>query len=112
FERTLIYEDRTGYQIGPISDDEQWLALQKSNTTSDSDLYIVHLPTKEMKHISKHTETADYSPSTFDPQSEYLYYLTNDGQEFTRVRRYEMKTGRHDEVERARWDILFTDFSH
>jgi dipeptidyl aminopeptidase/acylaminoacyl peptidase len=112
FNRTLIYEDKTGYQIGPISDDEQWLALEKPNTTSDSDLYIFNLSTKELKHISQHTGAARYSPADFDHENRYLYYLSNDGDEFTRVRRYEMVSGHHEEVERASWDIQFTQFSH
>ena len=112
FNRTLIYEDKTGYQIGPISDDEQWLALEKPNTTSDSDLYVFNLATRELKHISQHSGAARYSPAEFDHENKHLYYLSDDGDEFTRVRRYEMKSGRHEDVERASWDILFTQFSY
>jgi dipeptidyl aminopeptidase/acylaminoacyl peptidase len=112
FERKLIYEDKTGYQIGDISGDEKWLALEKPNTTSDTDIYVVHLPTKEVKHISQHTGTATYSPAAFDRENRHLYYLTNDGEEFTRIRRYHLESGRHEEVERAKWDVVFTYFSH
>ncbi|MCI0541512.1 MAG: alpha/beta fold hydrolase, partial [Verrucomicrobiales bacterium] len=44
--------------------------------------------------------------------SRWLYFLTNDGEEFTRLRRYELATGKTEEVERAPWDIMFTSFSH
>ena len=37
--------------------------------------------------------------------------MTNAGGEFTRVRRYELATGKHEDVESADWDIQFTRFS-
>lgn len=112
FEKSLVYKNTEGYQVGAISDDGNWLALEKPNTTADSNIYTYHVPTQALKHISAHTGTAEYSPSEFDRANRYLYYLTNDGDEFTRVRRYEMITGRHEDVERAAWDIVFTVLSH
>lgn len=112
FERTLIYQDETGYQVGEISDNSEWVALQKPNTTSDSDIYLYHVATKELKHISPHNDTARYSVASFDPKNRYLYYLTNDGEEFTRVRRYDLASGKHEDVEKEKWDIVFTYFSH
>jgi dipeptidyl aminopeptidase/acylaminoacyl peptidase len=86
--------------------------LEKPNTTSDSDIHLYNVATKEMKHLSPHKETARYDVASFDRENRFLYYLTNDGEEFARVRRYELATGNHEDVERAKWDILFTYFSH
>ncbi|OLD53637.1 MAG: S9 family peptidase, partial [Armatimonadetes bacterium 13_1_40CM_3_65_7] len=68
--------------------------------------------TGKMTHVSPHEGQADYSPEDFDPDSRFLYYTTNDGGEFMRVRRYEMATGKHGDVEKADWDVAFTHFSH
>jgi len=38
--------------------------------------------------------------------------VTNDGGEFRRVRRYELASGKHEDVEKAAWDIMFTSFSY
>ncbi|MFO1500704.1 MAG: S9 family peptidase [Verrucomicrobiota bacterium] len=111
YVRKLLYENTAGYQIGELSDDEQWIALSKPKTTTDSDIYLFHLPTRQSTHLSPHQGTARYQIATFDHQNRWLYYLTDDGGEFTRVRRYELATGRHEEVERASWDILYTYFS-
>jgi dipeptidyl aminopeptidase/acylaminoacyl peptidase len=111
YERTLFYEDNVGYQLGDISDDAKWIAFNKPNTTADSDIYLYNIAAKEMKHLTPHQGTATHEVATFDPDSRWLYYLTNDGEEFNRVRRYEMATGKQEEVERASWDILFTVFS-
>jgi len=112
YERTLFYKEEKGYQVSGGSNDEKWIALAKVNTTSDSDIFLYNVSTQEFKHLTPHTEPSDYTVATFDPTSEWLYYLTNDGGEFTRVRRYHLATGRHEEVEKAAWDISYSYFSH
>ena len=112
YQRTLVYQEEKGFEFGDVSDDAKWIALEKPNTTADSDIYLFDVATKEMKHLTPHQETANYSVASFDRANRFLYYLTNDGDEFTRVRRYELATGKHEDVERAPWDIVFTYFSH
>jgi dipeptidyl aminopeptidase/acylaminoacyl peptidase len=112
YGRTLVYQDDTGYSLGAISDDGKWLAFQKTNSTADSDMYLWSVAGKQMKLLSPHEGTADYEPAAFDPSSRWLYYLTNDGAEFRRVRRYELATGKSEDVEKADWDIAWTFFSH
>ncbi len=112
YARTLVYQDETGYFLGGISDDGRWLAFTKPKSTADSDLFVWDGATREMKHISAHEGQAEYEAADFDPSSKFLYYLTNDGAEFARVRRYELATGRHEDVEKADWDVLYTYFSH
>jgi dipeptidyl aminopeptidase/acylaminoacyl peptidase len=111
YERTLFYKN-DDYILGGVSDDAKWVALVKPNTTADSDIYLWDVQKSEARHISPHKGDADYTPATFDPESKYLYYRTNDQEEFTRVRRYSLADGRHEDVEKANWDIVFTDFSH
>lgn len=112
YARTVFYKDETGYQLGAISDDGKWAAFAKPKTTSDSDIYLWNAATRETKLISAHEGEADYSPEDFDAGSRFLYYTTNDGGEFARVRRYDLAAGKHEEVEKADWDVSFTRFSH
>jgi dipeptidyl aminopeptidase/acylaminoacyl peptidase len=111
YARERIYEDTTGYEFSEISDDGRWLALRKTNTTSDSDIYLWNAQSKEPKLISKHEKTADFEPAAFDVDSKWLYFLTNDGSEFSSVRRYELATGKTEDVEKADWDVAWTFFS-
>jgi dipeptidyl aminopeptidase/acylaminoacyl peptidase len=111
YARTRLYENPGGLEPSEVSPDGRWVALEKSNTTSDSDLYLYDAQTKETKHLSPHQGTAAYAASAFDPGSTALYYLTNDGGEFQRVRRYVMATGQHEDVEKAEWDVMYTSFS-
>jgi dipeptidyl aminopeptidase/acylaminoacyl peptidase len=112
YERTLVYKDEVGYFLGAVSPDGKWLAFTKPNSTADSDLYLWNADSKEMKLLSKHEGLASYSPEDFDVASRHLYYTTNDGGEFARVRRYELATGKHEDVESADWDVMYTGFSH
>jgi len=112
YARKLVYRNEEGFQVGDISNDGRWVALAKPRTTADSDIFLWNAATNETKLISKHEGVAGYSPETFDPESRALYYTTNDGSEFARVKRYDLSSGRHEEVERAEWDITATFFSH
>jgi dipeptidyl aminopeptidase/acylaminoacyl peptidase len=111
YERALVYQDDKGYQLGAVSGDGRYLAFAKPNNTADSDLYLWDVQAKEMKHLSPHEGMVQFSPEDFDPASKALYYLTDEGTEFARVRRYDIGTGRHEDVEKADWDVVYTYFS-
>ena len=112
YDRVLFYQNDQAYIPALISADGRRVALVKPNTTSDADIYVWDSSTKAVTHISAHTGQVSYRPSTFDPASKCLYYLTDEGSEFTRLKRYAIEDGRHEEVQKADWDILFTLFSH
>ena len=112
YARVLFYQNDHGYRPVAISNDGRWVALTKPNTTNDADIYLWDATTKTVKHISAHKGQVNYEPSTFDPASKYLYYLTDEASEFTRLKRYALADGRHEDVQKADWDILFTSFSH
>jgi len=111
YERHMLVRNDQGYFPAAVSGDEQWVALDKPNTSNDSDIYVWNVRTQELRHISPHEGAATFETMEFDPQAGSLYYLTNEGSEFTRVRRYDVKTAAHEDVERADWDVLYTTFS-
>ena len=112
YERTLLYKNEHGHFPDDVSGDGKWVAMTKLNTTNDSDIYLWNAETRALTHLTAHKGDAQISPATFDPASKYLYYLTNEGSEFTRLRRYSLAGGAHEDVEKADWDITFTSFSH
>jgi dipeptidyl aminopeptidase/acylaminoacyl peptidase len=111
FARTLFFKNDGGYFPAAPSDDEKWVPLFKLNTTTDSDLYLWDVQKGEARHLSPHEGNAQFQPATFDPASKYLYYLTDNAGEFTMLRRYSLADGRHEDVEKASWDIGSTAFS-
>jgi dipeptidyl aminopeptidase/acylaminoacyl peptidase len=109
--RRMFFRNTVGYQPAAVSNDGRWVALVKSNTTNDSDIFLWSVVAQKMQHISGHKGQASYQPAAFDVDSRYLYYLTNDGGEFTALRRYSLAEGRHEDVEKATWDIVSMEFS-
>jgi dipeptidyl aminopeptidase/acylaminoacyl peptidase len=64
-----------------------------------------------MKHLTPHQGQVANQVASFDPAGKALYYLTNEGGEFARVKRYVLASGVHEEVEKADWDVQYTTFS-
>ena len=112
YDRVLFFENKDGYFPATISDDGKWMALTKVNTTNDSDIFLWNGATRTTTLITRHAGQVSYSPNDFDPASRNLYYTTDEGTEFARLRRYDLATGTHADVEKAEWDIQFSAFSH
>lgn len=111
YSRTMLFQNDSGMSVARISRDEKWIALGKPNTTSDSDIYLYNLASKETKHITPHKEAASHDTATFDPESKKLYFTSNAGGEFTSIRTYDLATGQVAEHEKAKWDVVGTGFS-
>lgn len=110
-EREMIFQDMLGYQFAHISGDERHIAFIKPNTREDSDIYLYDLETREMSHITPHRAPVLFKCAVFDPEARFLYYITDDGQEFAYVKRYELATGRSETFELYPWDISYISFS-
>jgi dipeptidyl aminopeptidase/acylaminoacyl peptidase len=111
YDRTLVYKNDAGYNIAAISPDGKRVALVKTNGTADSDIYLWSAATNEAKNVTPHSGMADNTPQEFDPATGALYYLSNEGGEFARIRKYDAATGKSEDVEKPAWDVLFTRFS-
>ncbi len=112
YQRTLFYTNTSGYEIGPISRDEHWLALSKTNTTNDSDLFVANIADGKLTKISEHNGEANFSGQDFSPDSKSLYYTANDVGEFATLRRVDLASWKHEVVQDAGWDIMYSYFSH
>jgi dipeptidyl aminopeptidase/acylaminoacyl peptidase len=112
FKSALIYKDESGLDFSTMSDDKKYIAFQKNGgSTSDSDILLYNVASKEMKNITQHTGDVANGAETFDINSKYLYYLTDSGSEFRYLARYDLATGKSEVVEKAPWDVAYTYFS-
>ncbi len=108
----MIYLNDAGYNFGWMSDDLRFIAMSKTNTTHDSDMYLYDRESGEVKHITPHDDDVNFQPMHFSNDSRYLYYLTDEGAEFTYLCRYDISTGSSETVETADWDISYAYFSY
>ncbi len=111
FTPKLIYQNDAGYDLGAISPDERYLALAKTITTHNAELYLYDRQTQELKHLSQHTGEANYSAQAFSVDSKSLYFTTDEGSEFAYLKRYDLAAGKTEKVEAANWDIMYAYFS-
>jgi len=111
YARTLVFQNPGGFFPGAISGDGRYVALVKISTTLDNDLHLFDVRTKKTVHFTPHEGNVKHDVMEFDPDSKALYYTTDAGGEFERVRRYVLATGKHEDVEKDDWDVMYTTFS-
>lgn len=107
FDSKMIYQNNEGLNVGSISKDKKFLALTRSITTNNNELYLYDVTTGETKHISQHEGDAQYSPQFFDLAGEHLFFLTNEGSEFKYLMSYNLQSGEKKKVYETSWDIWY-----
>lgn len=102
---TLIYKNDNGFDVSAISDDEKYLALSQTVTTTASNLFILDQQTQKLTRINPDSTESNNNAVKFSLDGKYLYYLTDDGSEFVYLARYEIATGRKEKVYEDKWDV-------
>lgn len=111
YARTLIYQNELGLDVAAISRDGRWLALGKGRTTADSDIHLHDLRDGSTKLLTQHSGVINHEAQSFDPASKRLYFTSDEGGEFAKLRSYDLANGTVSDVQRADWDIAYTFFS-
>lgn len=112
YARERIYTNEAGYQPGPISGDGRWIGLSKPDTTVNNDIYLFDRQSGALTHLSPHQGAAQFAIQDFAPDGSHLLYTSNDGSEFFRLRRYDLASGEHADVQVEDWDIVYSHYSH
>jgi dipeptidyl aminopeptidase/acylaminoacyl peptidase len=112
-ERTLFYKNTAGFGQMEVSRDGQSLALVKTRTNSDNDIYLWNVAQahKEPVRITPHEGDVEYNVQSFSPDSQTLYFGSNQDSEFSRVWAYGLKTGERKVVFEDKWDVMSFGFS-
>jgi len=110
-ESKMIYQNDEGYYFCGISNDKQYMALTKTITRNNSDMYLYNFNTKELKHLSPHEGDINYSPEDISVDSKVLYYTTDENSEFTYLKSYSIESGKSKKVAESDWDIRYARIS-
>ncbi|MFY8272676.1 S9 family peptidase [Pseudoalteromonas sp. SSDWG2] len=113
FAKELVYKNELGFNVGAISPDGRFVALNKTHSNRDSDFYLLDTRKRSAKPelLSRHEEPAQYSAWTFSVDGMSLYYATNAKGEFRQLWRYDLQSGNHSLALEDEWDISFMGFS-
>ncbi len=106
YPSTLIYKNEKGLNPAAMSNDDRYIALSESITTNNSNMYLLDTQTKKLQLLSQHEGDVQYAPQYFSLDGKKLYYLTNEGSEFTHLSSYDVVTGEKKIEDEASWDIV------
>ncbi len=107
YERTLLYRNDRGLDVGAISPDRRLLALVQANTTNDTDLLLYDRETEALTNLSPAEGEVTEIPQAFSHDGRSLYFTTNHGSEFTYLARYDLETGERTPLLQPEWDVMF-----
>jgi len=111
FEPVMVFQNDSGYSFGGVSNDERYIALHKTITRDNSDIYLLDRETGDVNLLTEHDGNVNYYPSDFSVDSGSLYWLTDEGSEFTYVQRYDIASGERETVYSTDWDVMYIYFS-
>jgi dipeptidyl aminopeptidase/acylaminoacyl peptidase len=111
YKRTLLYKNTDGYDIGPVSRDKRYVALIKSRTTSDADIFLFDRTSNTTKNITAHTGNVSNLPAAFSPDSLRLMFLSDSGREFASLRSHDIASGMQKTVFEPQWDVQSAQYS-
>lgn len=107
----IVFQN-TGFTPSEISPDGRWLALDKSNTSADVDIYLADLQSGGAPVlITPHQGAVQHGSYTFTPDSQALIYGTDEHGEFTQAWRRDMATGAVSPLLQADWDVQYVSYS-
>jgi protease II len=104
----MIYQYMDGLDMAGISKDEKILALQKTITTSENQLFLFNRGTKAKTEISDPAVPGQYNSSGFSNDNRFFYYITDAGKEFAYLVEYEIATGKRTTLFETNWDVMYS----
>ncbi len=110
YERAMLFENDEAYNFGGISPDGRILALSKSVTNADTDIYLHHLDSGETELLTDDAEPVANAPAGFTPDGR-LVYMTDRDSEFRYAVALDLETGEETILAKPDWDVMFASFS-
>ena len=105
-----FYQNDSGYSPGLISRSERYVALTKEITTDKNELYLFDRTTNATRRVSNDNE-ATWNAVGFEKNDSIMYYITNDGDEFSYLVRYNITNEKAEKVYSSKWDVVNMNIS-
>jgi dipeptidyl aminopeptidase/acylaminoacyl peptidase len=108
----MLYKNDSGLDVGSISFNERWMVLTKSVTSDKNEMYLFDAQSKQTKKLSTDSlGDASYYPAGFETTDTHLYYVTNEGKDFTYIVKYNLETGAKENFFNTNWDVNYMSIS-
>lgn len=106
----LLFENKNGYEIQGMSNDENYFVCGKIYTKNNSDIYLHNRKTGKTEKIIGNAQSANYAVEVSKNEEE-IYYLTDEGSEFIYLKMYHFGTKQSQLVLKEDWDIMEVSLS-
>ncbi len=110
YQRSMVYQNDDGLTAQAISWDGRYLALVKSNTTQDSDVYLYDTEDGSKRLLTEHQGAENNTPAAFTPDGDLLLQ-TNRDSEFAHLVRVDLDSGERSVVFQPEWDVMYAYYS-
>jgi dipeptidyl aminopeptidase/acylaminoacyl peptidase len=111
WEPEMIYKFEDGLDVAALSEDENILALQRTITTSENQLFLSDRKTGMKTEISVPSSPGQYNASGFSDDGLYFYFITDAGKEFAYLAEYEIASGNRKILYETNWDVMYSYLS-
>ena len=111
YERSLIFEDRDGYEFQQISPDKRLLSFIRTNKREDTDILLYDRQTQTMRNLTPAPGDIEYRHQAFSADSQSIFYTSNQNTNFAYLVRENLKTGQKQVVLKTDWDVSFAKLS-
>lgn len=111
YTRAVLFTNTEGFNFVDVSPDRSTVLLSRTNTTTDSDIYLYSVEKGTLRHLTPHEGQITHEPQSFSPDGESIYYLTDKGSEFAYLVRQDLQTDETAVVVKPEWDVMYSSFS-
>jgi dipeptidyl aminopeptidase/acylaminoacyl peptidase len=112
WQSVMIYKNDNGLDVGGISYNERYLVLTKSITTDKNEMYLYDGQTKTTTKLSSDSAgDATYNPAGFELNDSALYYITNEGKDFSYIVKYQLSNAKRGTFYETNWDVQYMNIS-
>ena len=109
WKSSLIYENNNNMSVSSISDNEEYLLLSNSITTSENNFFLFELSSGKVSKIS--SDPGSYSSAGFSSENKSFFYITDVGKEFAYLMEYNIGSGDSSVLFETNWDVMYSYLS-
>ena len=105
----IIYKNEDNFSLSDISNDEKYLLLSKSITTSENNFYLFDI--NENKRIKISSLPGSYSSAGFSNDNNSFFYITDINNEFSYLNKYDIESMESSIIYETEWDVMYSYLS-
>ena len=105
----IIYKNEDNLSLSDISNDEKYLLLSKSITTSENKFYLFDI--NENKRIEISSLPGSYSSAGFSDFNKSFLYITDINNEFSYLNKYDIESMESSLIYETEWDVMYSYLS-